>query len=219
MSRAWPPVPWQAVADAGQVPVLLVRHGRTAWNHEGRFLGCADVPLDDEGHSGARRLAQRLGHLPRQGLYTSPLLRAVQTAAALGEPQAVPGLQELDQGELEGSTFAPALARFPDFFLRWRQDPSSVRVPGGETLAECEGRALEALRGVVNRHRPGEPLVVVTHQVVIGLLVLKAAGRHPREVFQVKHDNCAFSLLGVAPDGELTLHLFHDRAHVEPGAG
>lgn len=152
------------------MPVLLLRHGQTAHNAERRFMGVTDIGLNDEGRRQAREAAQLLsGNV--SAVYCSPLGRAQQTAEPLALPTTLlTELAELDQGELEGMTPPQAMSRFPDFFAAWQQDPFTTRVPGGESLGECQARATTALCRVLQAHTPTELVVVVTHQMVISAL-------------------------------------------------
>jgi broad specificity phosphatase PhoE len=165
--------PWTHL-QAGAVNLWLVRHGRTAHNAERRFLGRTDPPLDDVGHRQARALAALMP--TPTALWSSPLARARQTAAYLGEPTVHPDLAELDQGELEGLTGPEALARFPEFFAQWAADPAHAPVPGGETLASCQARALAALGAIARRHQPGDVVAIVAHQMVIASATAALAG-------------------------------------------
>ena len=167
--------------------LVLVRHGRTRWNAEGRFQGWADVPLDAEGRAQAERLAAdlvgELGSRPGVGVTvaSSDLRRAAETAAAiaqaLGAPARThPDLREVDVGAWEGLTLDEVMDRFPDEYRRWAAD-RDIRRGGGETLAEAGARVagcIEDLAAVT----PG-PLVVVGHGLSLqsGLGSLTARGR------------------------------------------
>lgn len=206
-------LPWEELAEQGYTPLLLIRHGRTAANAQKRFVGRQDVPLDQEGRAQAARLGERLRALPRSALYSSPLSRAVETARALGEPGTLPDLMELDQGEWEGRLGHEVMREYPDFFAQWVQDPSSLRVPGGETLAECQARAVAAVEALARRHGPGAPVVVVTHQMVLHTLVLHAQGRSLRELRSLKQGNTALNLLGWRADG-WAVGVLNDTEHL-----
>lgn len=187
---------WRELADQGFVPVLLVRHGRTVMNAQRRMAGRTDVPLDDRGVEEAAALAARLADTPLAAVYCSPLRRARQTAAVLGAPSVVEGLQEIDHGELEGRPSRALISDHPELLARWQRDPTHVRLPGGETLGECRDRALSALGELVRRHEPGPPIVVVSHQMVLGALLLSVQGRPLAEQHGVRQENTAISLVG-----------------------
>ena len=194
------PLAWQAIADEGRLPLLLVRHGQTAWNVEQRFLGRADIPLDAPGIAQAERLAVHLAGVPARAVATSPLRRARATADILARGRTLtvedePALVELDQGELEGKRAQDVLVPHAAFFEAWRSDPADVRVPGGETLRECQARSVAALTAIAERHEPGSPVLVVTHQMVIASLVLGVLGRPLGQFRDVKLTNTAVTVL------------------------
>ena len=104
--------------------ILLARHGETDWNREGRFQGHADPPLNETGRAQAAELAAELEGVELAAVYSSPLRRAVETAAVVAaehglEPVAVDALREVDVGSWQGLTRAEIEARFPEQFARW----------------------------------------------------------------------------------------------------
>jgi len=206
---------WQDIAKKGQVPLLLVRHGQTRHNLEHRFVGCSNPPLDETGLEQASRLGDALEDLPRAGLYASSLQRSQQTAAPLGSPEILSGISELNQGELEGLRFEEVHETHAEFFQRWAADPTGVRVPGGETLDECQSRACAALATLRQTHQPGPPIVVVTHQMVLSAVLLQALGLPLRHWRLLKRQNTAVDLLGLHPDGTLAVHELNRTEHLE----
>ena len=163
---------------AGRRVVLLVRHGRTAWNAAGRFLGRTDIPLDDVGRAQAAALGARWR--PRIArVWCSPARRALETAGHLGDPTVLPDLAEVAHGALEGLTLADGVAAFPDVFRAWDADPTSAALPGGESLGAARDRAISALQGI----SVGEPglVAVVSHQLTLGAVLATLAGAPLRE--------------------------------------
>lgn len=204
---------WDEVAARGEVPLLLIRHGRTAMNAERRFLGRLDVPLDEVGRQEAACVGARLRGLPRAGLYSSPLARAHQTAITLGDPEPVDDLMELNQGQLEGLDGPTARARFPDFFDGWAQDPADVRVPGGETLSECRARAVATLSAIAARHQPGPPVIIVSHQMVLATALLHTLGQPLARFRELQLGNCSVSVMAHSAAG-LRVVSVDDRQHI-----
>ena len=140
--------------------LLLVRHGETEWNKEGRFQGQRDIPLSELGRTQARALRARLevgehAHLfddARTAVLSSDLLRARETAEiAFG----VPGrtlhvhrdLREFHYGVFEGLTRRELDERFPGALSEWVRGDRSRPIEGGESRAGVEARANAAVLG------------------------------------------------------------------------
>lgn len=157
--------------------LVAVRHGRTAWNAEGRFQGWADVPLDDEGRAQSERVATALSALlgDRSGdreparrpspltLASSDLLRAAGTAEAIGRALGMTvsvdrALREVDVGRWEGLTSAEVEQRFPAEYRAWSSG-RDIRRGGGETLADAGRRVAGAVRSLLES-APGDVVVV-----------------------------------------------------------
>ncbi|MCB9777850.1 MAG: histidine phosphatase family protein [Alphaproteobacteria bacterium] len=211
---------WSPILRADVVPVLLVRHGRTAWNHERRFLGRTDIPLDDEGRREAAAVAAHLSTLPLAEVHSSALSRASETADAIALPHGLsPALHddlvELSQGVLEGQPGHVLPERFPEFLQAWIDDPTDARVPEGESLGECQARSVAGLQRIVARARPGAPVVVVSHQMVISSVLCHVLGEPLREWRALGHRNAAYSVLW-ARDGRLDVVQQHVTAHLPP---
>ena len=158
--------------------LILVRHGETPLNREGRVQGLSDAPLNDLGEAQARAVAAALTPDAPFHLYASPLSRAAQTARPIADahgalPTTVADLREADVGELDGLTIAQVRERYPEFMRRWAEDAGEVTMPGGESLRGVRCRAWRAVRELVARH-PDATAVAVTHNFVIQA-VLSAA--------------------------------------------
>src|SRR5690349_21569903 len=139
--------------------ILLARHGETDWNREGRWQGHSDQPLNATGLLQAQALARRLAREQIDALYTSDLLRAPQTAAAVDreaglEPIPTSGLREVDVGDLAELKRAAGAERFPGWYARWREE-SLYAYPCGEQFADQGDRALAAFDRIADRHAGG----------------------------------------------------------------
>jgi broad specificity phosphatase PhoE len=154
--------------------IVFVRHGETDWNRGGRVQGSQGASINDAGREQAKGLARLLWEVPLQAVYSSALPRAVETASYVAGPHSLnvltdPRLNEIHHGEWEG--LAESELPDVDLYRRWRQDPSSCTLPGGETLQSVHDRALAAMREIVDRHREGDGLVaIVSHQIVLAVL-------------------------------------------------
>lgn len=151
--------------------LLLIRHGETAWNAEGRIQGHLDSPLNDEGLAQALLLGERLGDEPFEHFYCSDLGRTLQTAQPIADrsgkrPIPEPRLRERNLGAFQGLTSADCQQRFPQDYARFhRRDPDFV-VPGGESIRQIVARVSAWLDDVASRHA-GARVLAVTHGGVL----------------------------------------------------
>ena len=195
------------VTDAGPRRLVLLRHGRTAWNSIGRAQGHGDVPLDDVGHAQARAVAPLVAALGPVQLWSSDLTRAVQTAAYVAEacdlqPRLDPRLREFDVGERQGLTWAESVERFP-----WIADGVGLGerlagVPGAESDADVSERIVPALEEVAGGLAAGETAVVVTHGAALKLALGGLLGWDETVVRALAVlDNCRWTTVLVPEDG------------------
>jgi probable phosphoglycerate mutase len=161
--------------------LLLIRHGETDFNREGRFQGQVDVPLNERGRRQAGRLAAQLASERRiDALHCSDLLRARQTAEpaarALGLPALADArLREQHFGILEGLTFAEVRERHAEPFERWARFDARYALPGGESTHDFHARAIDAIRDLAARHA-GRRVALVTHGGVLDMVWRAAHG-------------------------------------------
>ncbi len=160
--------------------LLVIRHGETLWNREGRIQGHIDIPLSPLGLSQALRLAEALRDEPVDAIYSSDLQRALQTAAAVaqGRPlgvQTLRGLRERHFGAFEGLTWEEIHARDPDSATRWKRREPAFPVGGGESLVELQARCVGELTRIAQQHA-GRQVAVVAHGGVLDCFYRAAVG-------------------------------------------
>jgi broad specificity phosphatase PhoE len=170
------------------VKLWLVRHGRTAWNAEGRIQGQADLPLDEFGWQQAQHVADRLKNAAVAAIYSSPLQRARQTAEMIGAALDLPitfddRLKEYDFGVLSGLTWTDVVAQHPKLSQRWADDIWSVPIEGSEGRTSFHSRIAAAMQAIVAAHDQ-QQVVVVAHggafaAYLTALLNLDVNRRHP----------------------------------------
>jgi broad specificity phosphatase PhoE len=158
--------------------ILLVRHGQSTWNADGRWQGRADPPLSDLGRRQAEVAADTVGELEITRVFASPLVRAHETAtivgAALGLPiESDPRLAERDAGEWTGKTRDEIEAGWPGFLS------GGARPAGFETDDILHDRALAAIRAIAAL--ASEPVIVISHGGLIRV-VERALGSEPHSV-------------------------------------
>lgn len=157
--------------------IYFIRHGKPDFpNGEKMCLGTTDIPLGPEGFGEARTLAAQLP--PVTAVFSSPLLRAVQTAESLGQPvQTVPGLREYDMGQWDGLSFRDIRARYPDLYEARGADPT-LRVPGQEDRDAGLRRFASAMEEVLSQST-GD-IAVVTHGGVLTAFLESMGGKREK---------------------------------------
>jgi probable phosphoglycerate mutase len=143
--------------------VVLLRHGRTAWNAQRRFQGQADPPLDEVGRAQAYEVATLIAALRPDLLVSSDSARAVQTAEIVGEVAKLPvhlepRFRERDLGHWQGLTREDVAVRYPDEYADWTAGRDVSR-RGGESRTEVAARAHAAFLELAQV----PTAVVVTH--------------------------------------------------------
>lgn len=155
--------------------LILVRHGETIWNREHRVQGFSDIDLNDTGVHQARQLALSLKDATISAIYSSPLVRAKNTARIINEfhhapVYTEPGLMEMDQGDFEGLTFQELMACEKDFLKQWQSDPASVQMPNGESFLDVQQRAWKVIEGIIDQ---AADALVVSHNFTIAAILCK----------------------------------------------
>jgi probable phosphomutase (TIGR03848 family) len=164
--------------------LVLVRHGTTAATGR-RLGGHTDAGLDDAGRQQVEAAAQRLADVPLRAVYTSPLRRAVETAALIAgtralEPCPCPGVIEVDYGGWTDRPLKPLLRTRLWPVIQSR--PSLVRFPSGETIRGAQVRAVDAVETLVAGHRR-DAIAVVSHADIIKAVVAFYLAQ-PLDLFQ-----------------------------------
>ncbi len=158
--------------------LLLIRHGETDWNVETRVQGMTDIPLNATGVRQARQVAQALAGETLAAVFASPLQRALHTAQAIAQPHHLPvythsGLRELDQGDLEGMLAADIRLHPSGVSQQWAAGNLHAVVPGGESMAQLQQRAWEAVADI--RRQVGDgTVVVVSHNLTTKAIICSA---------------------------------------------
>jgi phosphoserine phosphatase len=156
--------------------IVLIRHGATDWNLQGRCQGSSDRALSEAGERQARQIAVSLSGEKLSAIYSSGLIRARHTAQLISQPHGLPvqienDIRELDHGALEGLTFDEIKDQYPEFIRRWRTEPAELQVPGGERLIDVQQRAWAGVNRIAARHVENDVVVVVSHNFpILGII-------------------------------------------------
>lgn len=200
--------------------ILLVRHGETLWNQQGRMQGQQDSPLTEVGVRQARMLARRLKDVNFAALYSSDLGRAWRTAASIAEETgheivADARLRERHFGVFEGLTNAEIKSRYPDLHAIFSSRDPHFAMPGGESALAFRERILGCLAGIALEHA-GETTVVVAHGLVLDAAYRAALGIPIEQPRGFPLLNCSINTFRYA-GGTWSAVAMCDVSHLEAG--
>ncbi len=201
--------------------VLLIRHGQSQGNAQGRFGGHTDTPLSPRGRKQARITAQALASETFNAIYCSDLPRAIETASPLAklagiELQPTDAFRERSVGVMEGLTFEEAAAKHSEHYAALlRRDFEHVLL-GGESYRQTLDRASRKLDEAIERHKGGR-IAVFTHTGTICILVLHLMGAldapELRPVW-IASRNCGISRFELRDDGFVRVLSINDTRHL-----
>jgi phosphoserine phosphatase len=180
--------------------ILLLRHGHVEGMSPERFRGRRDINLSELGMQQARATAQRIAAQWQPiAIYSSPLRRCLQTAAAIGaacglQATVLDDLNDMHYGEWEWHTHEEARARWPELFECWFAAPQLVRFPQGESLQDLVARMANVLRLVRERHA-GETVAVVGHSSGNRALLLQTLDQPLSAYWRLAQDPCSVSVI------------------------
>ena len=160
----------------------LVRHGDTPQSSEGVLCGELDPPLTDHGQAQALTLAKHLVGFNPIAIYSSPMLRARQTAQPLLGATNLDvhleyGLREIGYGEWEGLTESQLRETDPDAYEAWNSDPAVYAPPGGESGYAIAARALPVVDRIRAIHKEGH-VIITSHKATIRVITCALLGLH-----------------------------------------
>jgi broad specificity phosphatase PhoE len=191
--------------------ILLIRHGETDWNAQRRWQGCEPTALNEIGFSQAKALAKHLSARPIRAIYCSDLLRALQTAQAVGSalnlaPEIDIRWREINVGIFQGYTTDELEKLFPEELAIWLSTDLTYVVPKGESRHGLQIRAFEAWQNIMERQHD-EEIAIVSHGGTIKALMRELIGADdPRlsihltntSITTFERDGEGWRLLGVA---------------------
>ncbi len=175
--------------------LLLVRHGETDWNRQGRFQGQIDIALNATGLAQAEAAGGFLASIPIDRAYTSSMARPRQTAEAiLSSHPGVPltssqGLVEIGHGLWEGQLESEIAASWPELLADWKRAPHTVEMPGGETIHDVWNRSLDTWKRISRSLESDETALVVAHDAVNKTIICGLLGLTAADIWMIKQGN------------------------------
>jgi len=210
----------EAHPSGGETTLYLVRHGRTNGNALRQLHGATDLPLDPFGLRQAERIADRLAvEVRADELLTSPLSRALTTAEIIGRkmnlvPAIVPGLVEMNFGDLEGMTLEAVAERYPDLAIRaLDMEDQELVWPNGESRRQFHIRVRETFQEILTTYA-NHAVIVVAHGGVLGSLLAQIEGRSPNDWRAYQLANCSLTHVDFLAQ-HTVVHFMNDSIHLD----
>ena len=201
--------------------LFLVRHGQSAGNAAGRFGGHSPTPLSDLGFEQARLTAEALAKENVNVIYSSDLLRAVQTAEPLSKLTGIPIItkpefRERNVGVLEGLTFDESKSEFPnDYYALVNRNIHHV-ITEGESYSNLLDRIKGELRDIIRKHR-GERVAIFTHTGALCFMTLHLIGaihRNTKQTPWIVTSNCGINRFEIRGPRNIRVLALNDTRHL-----
>ena len=202
------------------VEIILVRHGLTLWNVEGRIQGISNTELAPEGLRQAKLLAENFPRGKVDAVYSSDLSRAKITAQFTADKFGLTVLtttdfREVDFGEWEGKYFADLQKADADRLKIFHTSPDKLKLKGAETFQQAQSRAMKGLKKIIDAHeKSGESCVVIAAHGSINRLIICAILDIPiKNIWKISQFNTAVNIFRV-DDGNFTVNLINGTSHL-----
>lgn len=201
--------------------LYLIRHGQSAGNAEGRFGGHGPTPLSELGREQAEKTAKVLANEGINAIYTSDLLRAVQTAEPLAKLLNIPiqkseAFRERSVGILEGLTFDESKERFPrDYYALINRNIHHV-ITGGESYRQLLRRITGELKNILRNHQSGR-VAIFSHTGAICFVTLHLIGaihRDTKTTPWIITSNCGINRLEIRGPRNIRVLALNDTRHL-----
>ncbi|MCH4166300.1 MAG: histidine phosphatase family protein [Megasphaera sp.] len=201
------------------VRIILIRHGETQWNIEGRYQGQEDTHLSERGLAQGHMVAEGLKEIPIDAAVSSPLERSFMTCdfcAGLHHLSVEKDerLLEINHGDWEGRLADEIEAKYPTAFHQWHTQPQLVTMPGrgGESLEDVRKRARAAFDDYAVKYE-GKTVLVAAHDAVNKVVICDVLGLDMSHFWQIKQDNTCINVLE-CQQGQWRLVLLNSTNHM-----
>ncbi|MBQ2756744.1 MAG: histidine phosphatase family protein [Oscillospiraceae bacterium] len=199
--------------------VYLIRHAKSEGNKLAMYCGRTDVGLSEEGYEQVDLLAERCAEMHFDKIYSSPLIRAVETAKGVNRAHKMDitlryDIQELDGGEWEGKNIFQLKDMFPEHMDKYKNRPWEFEAPNGEAIRDLAERAVKAVRNIAAEN-PGKTVAVVSHGEFLRCYICKTLGKSLRELAPLGYSpNTGISRVDYDENLNPTVVFVGDKSHL-----
>ena len=186
--------------------IILVRHGETDWNKQGRFQGQIDIPLNQNGKFQAKAASAFLKNNIIQKAFSSSLSRPKETAQIiLNEHPGVEislkdSLKEIGHGKWEGKLESEISSDWPDLLKTWKTSPEKVQMPDGENINEVSIRSISGWNEICKDLKNEETALVVAHDAVNKTILCHLLGLMPSKIWMIKQGNGGITVIDLSEE-------------------
>ncbi len=190
----------------GKARLILVRHGETNWNSEGRFQGQIDIPLNSNGKTQALAAGNFLKAFQLDKAYSSSMTRPKETAEEIlkfhkGIPlYLIDELIEINHGLWEGKLESEIDTDWPELLQMWKDSPEKVHMPEGESIHDVWSRSIKSWNRICNDLGEGETALVVAHDAVNKTILCHLLGLCASDIWKVKQGNGGVTIIDINQD-------------------
>lgn len=177
--------------------LVLVRHGETDSNKEGKYLGWTDVPLNEHGISQAMKVRDKLKDVKFDQVICSPLKRARETAEIISKNIAYhEELKEINFGLWDNLSHREIEEKYAEEYKLWISDWQKFTFPQGESAMDMNKRVTNFIDKLVNEQESGYVLIV-THSGIIRNIIAYLLGMKMEDSWHFSIDNCGITKIQI----------------------
>ncbi len=186
----------------GDSRIILVRHGETNWNKEGRFQGQIDIPLNEKGKEQASKASEYLEDIKFTKAFSSSMKRPYETAKIILKKndiqiEKIDKLVEISHGLWEGKLEEEIKKTWPEMLKNWHEEPESVTMPEGESIKQVSDRAISAWNLICNSQQEKDTSLLVAHDAVNKTLICHILGLSYSDIWMIKQGNGGITVIDI----------------------
>ena len=192
-------------SKVGKSRIILVRHGETNWNKEGRFQGQIDIPLNDNGKMQARNASEYLKGIKFNKAYSSSMIRPFETAKIILKNtnlkiNTIDELVEISHGLWEGKLEEDIKGKWPKLLEDWHKRPETVIMPEGESIIDVSKRSISAWENICESQENDDITLLVAHDAVNKTIICHILGLDCSNIWMIKQGNGGITVIDIFKD-------------------
>ena len=203
----------------GDSRIILVRHGETNWNKEGRFQGQIDIPLNKKGKEQAFKASKYLEEIQFTKAFSSSMKRPYETAKIILKNdniqiKKIESLVEISHGLWEGKLEEEIKQKWPEMLKNWHEKPESITMPEGESIKQVSDRAISAWDLISNSQHENDTTLLVAHDAVNKTLICHILGLSYADIWMIKQGNGGITVIDIFKNKDNVLSSLNITNHL-----